>query len=379
MHTTHLNLSNNRHYLWLSGFVLLLCLNAYSALAQSPQSFTIRGQLAQPQTGQVYLFDQADNQVSSAPIMGSTFTLKGTQMEPGLYNLKIDGKTDSKLVFVEPSAIQISMKTDGSYQVAGSKLHSQWEQYQNEILNSARNQLIKLYQERAVAQQKGDTVLCNQLMKQNDSVSIALGRSIRGAVTQKPYTFFNLTLLRDGSWDDPFITTMLDEFRGQFASYPTFQKMEIGLKEKALQLQKVAIGNKAYNFTLPDSSGTLHSLEEVRKAKKLVLLDFWASWCGPCIAEIPALKRLHESYANQGLEIISISVDNGPKPWLQGLIKHTPAGIQLLADGKNKTIRAEYAVHSIPQTFLIDQEGVIRGHNLRGEALSNKVAELLGK
>ncbi|WP_247233017.1 TlpA disulfide reductase family protein [Telluribacter sp. SYSU D00476] len=375
MHATHLNLPGN--VLRLSSFLLLICLCACSALAQSPQAFTIQGQLAQPRNGQVYLLDKAENQVSSAPITGSTFTLKGTQMEPGLYNLKIDGVPDPYSVFVEPSSMQVSIKDDGSYKIAGSKLHSQWEQYQTEILNPARNQLIKLYQERAVAQQKGDTVLFNQLMKQNDSVSISVGRRMREAVAQKPFTFFNLSLLSSGGWEDDYVKTMLDEFRGQFASYPTFQKMENGLKEKALQLQKVAVGNQAYNFTLPDSSGAFKSLEEVRKAKKLVLLDFWASWCGPCIVEMPSIKKLYSTYASQGLEIISISVDENHKQWLQGIKKHTPPGLQVVVDKENKAVQEWYVMQGIPQTYLIDQQGVIRAHSLRGEELANKVAELL--
>ena len=67
--------------------------------------------------------------------------------------------------------------------------------------------------------------------------------------------------------------------------------------------------HKPYDFTLPDSTGVNHNLAARRTVKKRVLVDFWASWCTPCIKEFPGLKALHEKYTNQGLEIIGISAD----------------------------------------------------------------------
>jgi thiol-disulfide isomerase/thioredoxin len=147
--------------------------------------------------------------------------------------------------------------------------------------------------------------------------------------------------------------------------------------KRAAQREKIAIGVDASAFVLPTSLGGTSSLESVRKNNKLVLLDFWASWCGPCIKEFPTLKALHNQYAKEGLEIVGISVDKDSNQWQRALARHTPIGIQLMATDQSQ-IMDNYAIHSVPRVFLIDQAGKIQGYDLHGEELTKKVAELLG-
>ena len=102
--------------------------------------------------------------------------------------------------------------------------------------------------------------------------------------------------------------------------------------------------------------------------KQLILLDFWASWCIPCIQEVPLLKRLQEKYKNQGLQIVGVSVDSDREKWQGALNKHQPAGIQISElKGWESVSRVDYGVQAIPFTVLIDASGKILARNPHGK------------
>ena len=104
--------------------------------------------------------------------------------------------------------------------------------------------------------------------------------------------------------------------------------------------------------------------------KQLILLDFWASWCIPCIQEVPLLKKLQEKYKNQGLLIMGVSVDSDREKWQGALDKHQPAGIQISElKGWESTSRVDYGVQAIPFTVLIDASGKILARNPHGPLL----------
>jgi peroxiredoxin len=168
---------------------------------------------------------------------------------------------------------------------------------------------------------------------------------------------------------------MLTEFRSQLGAYPTFQSLEREIKTRAAQRDQVKPGTQAFDFILPDSSGTDHRLSAHKKT--VVLLDFWASWCGPCIVQFPALKALHTAYSNRGLTIIGISIDDDRRRWVQALRKQNPPGLQLLAT-QNQAIKDNYAVFGIPHLCLIDEHGNVITNDLEGAALQQKIAQLLG-
>ncbi|RZM21618.1 MAG: AhpC/TSA family protein [Pedobacter sp.] len=361
--------------------IVFLSVWATTTLAQvrPAESFTLTGQLSQPSRGKVRVLNQDSTQAYSAPIVGSRFVLKGKLAEPGLYLVQIDTNAHLYPVFLEGSPMQMTVQKNGTYQLNGSSLHHQWKSY-TDFLDSTRNQLIRLYQARSLAKQQGDTVLFNQLWAENNSVSRSYFSYRSDLIARQPYTFFNLFLLEDAGQDDEYTVNMLNKYRPILGRYPTFQLLEEALKRRADERQKIAIGQQAYNFTLPDSTGATYSLASVRTAKKLILVDFWASWCGPCIMEFPNLKALHKKYATQGLEIIGISIDAQPTQWLGALTRLRPAGLQLILPDKIKSlVTRQYVVDAVPQTFLIDQKGIIRGYNLQGEELDKKIADLLAE
>ena len=117
------------------------------------------------------------------------------------------------------------------------------------------------------------------------------------------------------------------------------------------------IGKTSYNFTLPDTTGRIFSLRELKG--KVVFVDIWASWCGPCKKEFPFLKELEEEYHdNKELVFVGISIDRleDKQKWLQAIRKEKLAGVQLLDDA-GQSFAHKYGVSSIPRFMLIDKEG----------------------
>ena len=133
------------------------------------------------------------------------------------------------------------------------------------------------------------------------------------------------------------------------------------------------IGHPALDFQVTDLKGEELSLKNFRG--QVVLLDFWATWCGPCIAEMPKVKQTYEKYKDQKFQIIGISLDRSMEP-LETYIEKKNLGWIHYWD-KSRQVSNMYQVRGIPATFLIDGEGVIRKTNLRGSALKKAVAELV--
>ena len=134
------------------------------------------------------------------------------------------------------------------------------------------------------------------------------------------------------------------------------------------------VGTKVAEFTVTDNDGKSITLAELCKDKKYILIDFWASWCNQCRKEIPNLKKVYKEYADKGFQIISISIDKKKADWEKALKEEQLAWPNYLDNGD---VAATYKVKMIPTMYLIDTNGIMVGENLRGEALSAKLAELL--
>ena len=149
--------------------------------------------------------------------------------------------------------------------------------------------------------------------------------------------------------------------------------------EQYLLLNKeLKIGDKFVDFEMLDSNGQQRKLSEFQG--KVVLLEFWASWCGPCLSEIPYLKKTYENYHKYGFEIFAVSFDINKEDWLKA-IEEKNLNWNHVTELKStgNTAGLIYGVSGIPDNFLIDENGIIKARNLRGDKLDKTLKKIIKK
>ena len=150
------------------------------------------------------------------------------------------------------------------------------------------------------------------------------------------------------------------------------------LKTSIDNLKKTSIGSVAPDFTLTAPDGKNVSLSDYRG--KIVLLDFWASWCGPCLREVPNVKKVYDKFHDKGFEILSVSLDDKKDNWVNAIEKNDLSwGHVSSLKGWGCPVAKLYNVSGVPAMLLIDKEGKIVATKLRGDLLMEKVAEQFGE
>ena len=148
------------------------------------------------------------------------------------------------------------------------------------------------------------------------------------------------------------------------------------IKNHVATLKTVDIGQPMVDIAMLDTLGNTIKLSDLKG--KLVLVDFWASWCGPCRRENPNVVALYNEYKDRNFEIFGVSFDNSDDKWRKAIQDDKLTWVHVSdLQGWNSAAGKLYGVRSIPHTVLINEEGIIIEKNLRGDALRKKVAELL--
>jgi peroxiredoxin len=143
---------------------------------------------------------------------------------------------------------------------------------------------------------------------------------------------------------------------------------------------KIAVGQAAPEIALPDPTGKVRKLSDLKG--KVVLIDFWASWCGPCRRENPNVVKAYNTYKKDGFEVMSVSLDKDGNAWKQAIQQDGLVWTNHVSDLLfwNSKAAADYGVHSIPFPVLVDKKGnvVAMGNSIRGEMLENQLKQLFG-
>lgn len=179
--------------------------------------------------------------------------------------------------------------------------------------------------------------------------------------------FIEVNMLRMMSLEQ--ISAFYDRFTDRVKQ--TEKGKEMG--ERIAQLKRLAPGSPAPEFELTTPDGKKLALKDLRG--HIVLIDFWASWCGPCRKSIPFLKKMYQDLVDQGLEIISISIDKSNADWLKALDEEQLPW-PCLIDTDN-VFAEKFDGRAIPMFILVDGNGIVVEDNLRDQALKNKIEELI--
>jgi peroxiredoxin len=168
-------------------------------------------------------------------------------------------------------------------------------------------------------------------------------------------------------------------FEALFNTLSPFLKNSASGKKMLIALaltKRLAIGQPAIDFTQNDTDGKPVSLASLRG--KYVLIDFWASWCGPCRTEFPYLHKAYDQFKGNNFEIIGVSLDENRSAWLNSIKENNFPWLEVCdMKGHLNEVVLAYGINAIPQSFLIDPQGTIIAKNLRGNDLSQKLKEVI--
>lgn len=216
---------------------------------------------------------------------------------------------------------------------------------------------------------------CKQFVKENQASPVAI--SALGRLNlQQEFDLFKQTR-------DALRTTMRNSgFFAQFREQvDRFEQEMVMLKAQEEEMKRLSnllpIGSLAPDIRQSAPDGGAFALSELRG--KVVLIDFWASWCRPCRIENPNVKRVYERFKGKGFEILGVSLDRDQQAWVEA-IKADGLPWKHVSDLQfwNNAAAQEYGVSSIPYTVLVDREGKVIEKGLRAEQLESRLSELLG-
>jgi thiol-disulfide isomerase/thioredoxin len=228
--------------------------------------------------------------------------------------------------------------------------------------------------------------------RQPREVSIVLARQMDSVDNKKKAYILNYIRSRQPSEVLAFIAKdaislnniTVDEIgslQQQFESVKSAGLLLTGFREAAALARKTAVGANLFNFALQDLDGKEQPLSSFIGKGKYVMLEFWASWCGPCRADIPHLKEVHAIYNKMGFDIVSVSLDNSMEKWMKAVEEEAlKTKWTQLADLKafQGDLAKTYRINAIPACLLFDPNGKLVTRNFRGAWMDNRLIELFG-
>lgn len=365
---------------------------ALLAACTSKPGYKITGKVNNPNlNGQyVYLYEygnQNGSPIDSALVEGGTFVIEGNQQNPELCILNFSedvvkpstvnpGENDiySSIFVLENGNLEAVLDTVSF--VSGTPENEAFTAYFQEVekLNKAAEPLIeksKSFEKMAENEKQELRKLYDEHFKKRMDLT-------------KNYIENGLHKLSGGYLFSQYSAFMGEEEQnGYIKNADSTFKSVPGVKQISNHLdvlKKVAIGQKYTDLTLTDPQGQTKKLSDFVGKGKYVLIDFWASWCTPCRQQMPSLKEVYKQFHKKGLEIVGISLDSNKTDWTKGISDLNLPWPQFndTQNGKSEAA-ALYGINVIPQTILINPEGIIVEKNLHDQDLIVELTDLMKK
>nr|WP_321356400.1 TlpA disulfide reductase family protein [uncultured Draconibacterium sp.] len=364
-----------------SANILLLFLIFISACKQK-ESFIIEGTVPaewETQNVQLKFLDEDLNDsiiIAHSPVKSNQFKMKGSIAHPNYVVLQFSSNK-SVYFFLENTTTTIKFSPQaGAPIISGSALNIQLEVFYSQFA-PFRQELQKIRDEIVEARnlQKDSPDFLTRKRSQMDTIIQKMVKCQKTFIAEHPNSLATAYILRMSKTDleMPFVQSVYSNFDDEIKS----SSIGKSLKKQITAQEKTALGNSFIDIQLVDVKGKEITISELAENQEYLLLDFWASWCGPCRHENDNILKIHNQYHSKGLQIVGISLDVKKEAWQKAIQEDHITWTQLSdLKGWNSPLVAKYGIEGIPYTVLVNKEGKIVAKGLRGENLSVKLKEV---
>lgn len=340
--------------------LIIIAAAAVAAVGCGNKGYVISGHIDGLEDSVLYIMNAQSENIDSATVANGSFTFKGFAEQPAAVYLRTERPFAQ--IYLENGKITVEGSAEDLRNVAitGTPANDAQTAY-----NAFEHKFMEEYR--------------------------AADASQRDSLYEIYYT--HLQQLVDANLDNIFgvhlyaselsYEATADEMLAQIAKFsPELQQTPtlVELKELAEAKARVEVGQPYIDIVQNDAEGNPVALSSIVGEGKYVLVDFWASWCGPCMGEVPYLVDTYKTYHDKGFEIYGVSFDKNADSWKDAIADKGMNWIHVSdLNAFTNDAAKDYAVRSIPSNFLISPDGVIIASGLRGEALKEKIAELLAE
>lgn len=365
----------------LAGSILLAVLfSVMSCNTKKTEGYTIDGTITGADNGWVLLKKREEGKMitaDSVQVKEGKFAFSGKVDMPEVYYLKLANVDGAFPFFIENGALTMKIYADSldKSTVTGSVSQDELIAYQKDeaVYNYKKDALYGDYMK---AKEAHDSVAAKIVESAYDSIQNAQSRFTKEYILKNGKSVVSAYLAISNAYEYTLedLKSINKAMDPSIANSPYVKN----LAERETILAKVEPGQPAPEFTMNDTTGKPISLSSFKG--KVVLVDFWASWCGPCRAENPNVVAAYKRFNSKGFTVFGVSLDTDKGKWQNAIAKDglTWTHVSDLIGWDNAAAK-QYGVMSIPANFLVDKEGKIIGSSLRGDDLVKKLEEVLGK
>ena len=359
---------------------LALILSLLILSCSNENGFNLNGTIDAIDDTKVYILQADQNNQpfikDSTTVKSNKFSFKGVSATPQISYIQVEGVNGYVLTILENGSINAELYKDSisKSQVYGTKSNDDFVKYKSET-KSLVEKMNTISSEAQDAIMNGDVEIAMKLDKDYKKKEQEVLLYEWDFIIDNLDSYMSALLLEVFMVENKVNKDSIIDVYESFSNRIKVSDVGKNIADLLSQFEDpIEVGEVAPDFTAPSLDGSNVTLSQELSLNKVTLLDFWAAWCRPCRVENPNLVRLYKLYNNDGFNIIGVSLDRTKEQWEQAVEDDSLLWTQVSnLNFWNDPIARIYSIRAIPQSYLINQDGIVIGKNLRGDDLEEKI------